>query len=173
MIRIALILIIYLIQRFEANGPYNDKWISYYSKINMNLIDSLIILPNQLDTLIIPTPIIKNQHFSFNSIEKDITGKLELERINYTDIKYTLSINDIKESVIATLNPSFHIGTETKSFENDEYWLYEYFITENTDNCVIKLGIMTESLTEKKIKPIIIVTVNKSFSVISNELVFR
>jgi len=157
----------------EANGQYNDKWISYYSKINMNLVDSFIILPNQLDTLIIPTPITKNQPYSFNPIEKDITGKLEIERINYTDIKYSLSINHIKESGIATLNPSFQLGTESNSFENDEYWLYEYYVTENKDNCAIKFGIMTESLTGKKIKPVIIVIVNNSCSEISDELVFR
>ena len=60
MTKIILILIISFTKYFNSKGQYNDKWISYYTTLDMELVDSLIILPNQLDTLLIPTPLIKN-----------------------------------------------------------------------------------------------------------------
>lgn len=127
---------ILIFTNYIGYSQYNSTWKNHFEKQGIQLVDSLIILPSNVDTLIIPTPLSSKKLYTFSIANSKKNGIINLTRTNYTDIEFDLKINEFKLNGVGTLSPWILQGTESVSYNRDEYWIHEYYLPEESSECL-------------------------------------
>lgn len=119
---------------------YADEFSNHFTKAGIILRNDSLIFPKESgieEPALIPTHLELNKAYEFKS-NNGFT--LKLSRVNYTDIKYSLMNDNILEEGVASLRPSFYLGSESVETSEGGFWLTDYDINTSSYLETIKVG---------------------------------
>lgn len=120
----------------------DTKFESLYK--NIDLEDNLLILDKR-DTMYFPEEPLMEEIYTLKANNKMWLSELTVERINQTSIKFNVAFTDrlgykIAEKGIATLSPSFILGSDSDDINGEVYYLV-YVHRDGNRNISIRLGV--------------------------------
>lgn len=120
----------------------DTKFEDLYTSIDLE--DNLLILDKR-DTMYFPEEPVMEEIYTLKASNKMWISELTVERINQTSIKFNVAFTDrlgykIAEKGIATLSPSFILGSESDDINGEVYYLV-YVHRDGNRNIAIRLGI--------------------------------
>lgn len=126
----------------EFINELDSKFESLYKSIELE--DNLLIFDKR-DTMYFPEEPLLEEIYTLKANNKMWLSELTIERINQTSIKFNVDFTDrlgykISEKGIATLSPSFILGSESDDIKGEVY--YQVYVHRNGNrNIAIRLGV--------------------------------
>jgi len=144
----------------NTQTDYSNDFYETITNSGIELRNDSLIFPIESgieEPILIPTFLTLENEYDFLS-ENGL--KLKLKRINFTDIEYNLQGEELIESGIASLRPTFYLGAESVGTSEGEFWVTDYVVENSKNINTIKIG--NEGLTDEFVREVYIYVIPNS-----------
>lgn len=128
---------------------YSEAFLKQFQNSKLTLRSDSILYPLEADSVIvlIPQYIPRNKEVAFSA---DKVHKLFLKQINYTELEFRIQTKNKHFKGKASLHPQFHIGAETYGFDDGEYLVTYYYVTESNHPCITHFGLGNKNIEKEE-----------------------